>query len=159
MVSLLDGRLYSLEVTDETLEKSIKEFFSNVSNVYAVLEDQIKGRKDVVATDLGNIKFSIVIYKVGDKEIKKDFVLDLKEVEMDKFERLERVVKKIGLRYDQNSGTVGYTRLEFEPDKAATPFPNILQETDVFSNKANGTWISLFGKNAIPEKGQYYFEL
>jgi hypothetical protein len=98
MVSLLDGRVYSVESTDETIDKAIKEFFGNVSNLYAVLEDQIKGKKDIMATDLGNLKFSIVIYKAGNTEIKKDFAIDMKEVEMDKFDRLERIVKKIATK-------------------------------------------------------------
>ena len=34
-----------------------------------------------------------------------------------------------------------------------------MQDGDVFSNKANGSWQSLYSQSPIPDKGKFYYEI
>jgi|JI6StandDraft_1071083.scaffolds.fasta_scaffold01638_21 hypothetical protein len=38
MTSMLDGKLYRYEATDDDLDKTLKEFFMSTANLHAVLE-------------------------------------------------------------------------------------------------------------------------
>lgn len=111
----------------------------------------------ITATDLGHLRFSILACKVGAREIRKDFEIQLKEVEMDKFDRLERVVKKLNSKQADNLD--GYKKLTFEPDKSLGSFANIIQDGDAFSNKLNGNWMSVASSVPVPDKGKYYSEI
>jgi len=54
-----------------------------------------------------------VACKIGAREIRKDFEIQPKEIEMDKFDRLERVVKKFTRKSHEAQGMDGYYKLKF----------------------------------------------
>lgn len=130
-----------------------------LANVHAVLEDLLRAKDSITATDLAQLKFSIVAYKMGTREIRKDFEIQLKELEMDKFDRLERVVKKLATKSHEDASLEGYHKLTFEPDKTLNSFNNIVQDGDGFSSKANGAWTSLWSAATIPNSGKHYCEV